>query len=122
MKKSILITLLMIFTSCKVKKDIQINFDCTDVNACLEYEEKLKMIHDYNFLLKKVDLNELTKIGDFFGKITSIETTADVQIDGLLPPTIKDYENWSAWYSQNYNCLSIKNKKVIVLQNCVLDN
>ncbi len=107
--------------SCKRNKQITINFECEDISACIEFEKKLKLIHDYNFLLKKIDYNKLILTGTFFERITNIKSNADIQIDGLQPPTILDYENWSAWYSQNYNCLKVEGDKVIVLQNCILD-
>jgi hypothetical protein len=124
MRFKVFYIIVLLFSSCvKKTKNIQNSFDCEDEIACYEYQKQLKLVHDYNFLMKDLNIDSMVKIGAFFEKITKLKTTADIQYDGLMSPTVQDYKNWSIWYSQNYDCLlyDSKEKALTLKDNCVLE-
>ena len=93
-----------IFLSC-----ISTKYDCVDKRACREIEEKLNLIIDFNFYYQPSN-GEVMAAGNFLTELSGIESGADVQIDGLLPPTMNDLDKWSAWYNANFNMLRYDRK------------
>ncbi|WP_040278171.1 hypothetical protein [Psychroserpens damuponensis] len=58
--KSIIILLILTFlSSCQKEEQIKMNFDCEYKRACFEFEKKLNLVHDFNYLLKALVNNEL---------------------------------------------------------------
>ena len=93
-------------------------YDCVDKKACHEIENRLNLIIGFNLYFKSSN-GEVQEAGKYLSNLTGIETEADVQIDGLLPPTLNDLEKWSAWYNHNHNKLRYdrKSDSVYVIKN-----
>ena len=102
-----IVTAILILSSCS---SIKIKYDSFDKQACREYERQLEFIEDYNFFRINVKDSDLVKARAFFEKLTGDKSTADIQFDGQLPPNLKDYYNWTAWYSINHNQLRYDKK------------
>lgn len=109
---SLISTFIWVVFSCASAKITK--YDCVDNKACAEYERQLELIENYNFFQIYVEYEKLALARTFFEDLTGYKSDADVQIDGQLPPTIKDYYNWTAWYSINYNKLRYDEENDIV--------
>ncbi|WP_136467474.1 hypothetical protein [Flagellimonas onchidii] len=105
MRLGIIIFLLCVLTqSCIATK-----YDCVDKKACREIENRLDLIIRFNLYFQSSN-GEIQEVGIYLSNLTGIETEADVQYEGLLPPTLNDLEKWSAWYNLNHNMLRYDRK------------
>ena len=107
----------MLLQSC-----VSTKFECTDRKACIEYEKRLETLSDFLFFGKDLSDTSDKPTALFFETLTDHKSEADIQFSGQQPPTINDYEIWTAWYTLNYNRLRLdKNKnEVYVVSNDTL--
>lgn len=105
-KIKLIVIAILLFQSCATTK-----FECSDKKACLKVESNLEVISDFIFY-SKGNVETVVDSARFMGKISGHKSEADIQFDGQQPPTINDYEVWTAWYSQNFNKLNFKNGEV----------
>lgn len=112
-KSKLLILSIMLLQSC-----VSTKFECTDKKACALYEQKLEVLSDFLFFGKELSDSNEEPYALFFENLTGHKSEADIQYSGQQPPTINDYEIWSAWYTLNHNQLryDTKKKKVYVVQ------
>lgn len=103
--------LILILTLSFLQSCISTKFNGTDKKACIEYERRLEILSDFLFFGKELSDTKEKPSALFFENLTGHKSEADIQYGGQQPPTVNDYEVWTAWYTLNYNRLRFDSKK-----------
>ncbi|RZS90766.1 hypothetical protein [Aquimarina brevivitae] len=109
-KTTLVFGILITLQSC-----VSTKFDCTDKKACKKIEYHLEVISNYLFYSKE-NVESVVTSAEFMEKISGHDSEADYEFSGKSPPTINDYDTWTAWYTANYNNLRYNRRMKKVYQ------
>jgi len=50
----------------------------------------------------KGNVESVVNAAQYLERISGYNSTSDIQYDGQQPPTVEDYIQWTAWYTDNH--------------------